>query len=61
MSHQIFPTSMYNSVKTECTQGPLLILIFHIFFTQWNGSGVTYVRTVTCNKQWIAIHSNSKS
>ena len=31
MSHQIFPKSMYNSVKTECTQGPLLILIFHIF------------------------------
>jgi len=32
MTHQIFPTSMHNWIKTECPKSPLLISIFHIFF-----------------------------
>jgi hypothetical protein len=59
--HQIFPTSMYIWKKTECPQSPLLILIFHIYFIHWNVFWVTYVRRFISNKQWIDIHSNSKS
>jgi hypothetical protein len=48
MSLRTFPTSMSNWKKTKCPQSSLPILIFHIFFIQWNGLLLTYVRRVTC-------------